>query len=152
LIKIGKTSSVASDPVNATNPKAIPNAIVEYTISVNNSGFGYADNNSLVITDPLPANTSFFFGSPLNPVTFIDGIIPSGLTFNFISPASTADDVSFSNNGGVSFVTPNVDGSGFDITAPPINFISINPKGTFKGSVDGVSAPSFEIKLRVKVE
>jgi uncharacterized repeat protein (TIGR01451 family) len=151
-IEISKTSNVISDPVNAGNPKAIPNAIVEYTISVNNAGFGYADANSLVITDPLPANTSFFFGSPLNPVTFIDGIIPSGLTFNFISPTSTVDDVSFSNNGGVSFIPPNIDPSGFDITAPPINFISINPKGTFKGSDDGVSAPSFEIKLRVKVE
>ncbi len=150
-IEIGKTSNVISDPVNTTNPKAIPNAIVEYTISVNNSGFGYADSNTLIINDPLPANTRFFFGSPLNPVTFIDGIIPGGLTFNFINLASASDDVSFSNNGGASFITPNIDGSGFDVTAPPINFISINPKGSFKG-IDGGSAPSFEIKFRVKVE
>ena len=151
-IEVSKTSNVISDPVNGSNPKAIPNAIVEYTISVKNSGFGYADNNTLVINDPLPTNTSFFFGSPLNPTTFIDGIIPSGLLFSFINLASTADDIAFSNNGGTSFITPNVDVSGFDITVPPINFISINPKGTFKGSDDGVSTPSFEIKFRVKVE
>ena len=151
-IEVGKSSTVISDPVNASNPKAIPNAIVEYTILVKNSGFGYTDNNTLVINDPLPANTSFFFGSPLDPTTFTDGVIPSGLVFSFISLASTGDDIAFSNNGGTSFITPNIDGSGFDITVPPINFISINPKGTFKGSDDGVSTPSFEIKFRVKVE
>ena len=101
-----KSRTVISDPFNATNPKAIPNAIVEYTILVKNSGFGYTDNNTLVINDPLPANTSFFFGSPLDPATFTDGIIPSGLVFSFISIASTGDDIAFSNNGGTSFITP----------------------------------------------
>ncbi len=151
-IEISKTSEVISDPVNATNPKAIPNAIVEYTISVNNSGFGYTDANTLTITDPLPANTKFFFGSPLNPITFVDGIVPSGLTFNFLSLSSTTDDIAFSNTAGSTFITPSVDGSGYDITTPPINYISINPKGAFKGSVDGINLPSFEIKLRIKVD
>ncbi len=150
-LSISKNSAVLSDPVNATMPKSIPNAIIEYTIKVKNSGFGYMDANSFVLTDPLPAATTFYFGSPLNPVTFIDGTTPSGLNpVSFINLASTTDDIDFSNNGGSTFITPQVDANGFDITVPPINFIRITPKGVFKGS-DGTNHPSMEIKFRVRL-
>jgi uncharacterized repeat protein (TIGR01451 family) len=59
-----KTSQVVWDPINAaSNPKAIPGARVEYTITVDNTG-GSAANN-VVITDPITLipNVAFFSGS-----------------------------------------------------------------------------------------
>ncbi len=150
-ITITKSSAVISDPVNATNPKSIPGAIVEYTINVTNSGYGYADSNSIVLTDPIDPNTTLFIGNPANPAQFTDGPIPSGLSYNFISLSSTTDDIAFSNNGGGSFITPSVDANGFDTTVPPINFIRINPKGSLRG-FDGVNTPSFTMRFRVRVK
>ena len=149
-ITISKNSAVLSDPVNATNPKAIPGATVEYTINVSNAGYGYINTDTIVLTDPIATGTTFFFGNPLDPITFIDGAITSGLSFTFTSLASTTDDVDFSNDGGTTFVAPTTDANGFDTTAPPINFIRINPKGEFKGG-DTVSNPSMEIRFRVRV-
>ncbi len=150
-IKIGKNSRTLSDPVNVSNPKSIPNAIVEYSITVENSGFGYVDNNSIVLNDPISAATTFYFGSPLEPVTFVDGANASGLSFSFIDLANTTDDIDFSNDGGNSFITPSVDSNGFDITSPRINFIRITPKGSFNGS-DGINHPSMEVRFRVRVD
>ena len=144
-------SQTVFDPVNTSNYKAIPNAIVEYSVGVENSGFGYVDINTIILNDPLAPGTTFYFGSPLNPATFVDGLTASGLSFTFISLASTADDIDFSNDGGSSFITPSVDANGFDITSPPINFIRLNPKGEFRGS-DGVNDPSMQINFRVRVE
>jgi len=151
IITISKNSAVLSDPVNITNPKAIPGAIVEYAINVSNAGYGYINTDSIVLTDPVAAATTFFFGSPIAPITFTDGATASGLSFTFIDLSSTTDDVDFSNDGGTTFVTPTTDASGFDTTAPPINFIRINPKGEFRGS-DTVNNPSMEIKFRVRVQ
>ena len=94
------------DPVNTSNYKAIPNSIVEYSVGVENSGFGYVDINTIILSDPLAPGTSFYFGSPLNPATFVDGLTASGLSFTFISLASTVDDIDFSNDGGSSYITP----------------------------------------------
>lgn len=150
---VSKNSAVLSDPVNATAPKAIPGAIVEYTIGVTNTGFGYVDQDSFIITDPLSSSVTFFFGSPFNPANIIDGSTPSGLTvpLNIGPLADPLDDIDYSNDGGSSFIEPMVDGNGFDITVPPINYIRINPKGEFNGS-DGVNNPSMELKFRVRVD
>jgi uncharacterized repeat protein (TIGR01451 family) len=49
---ISKTSEVVEDPFNgATNPKAIPGAYIEYSITIENGGSEDADN--VVITDTL---------------------------------------------------------------------------------------------------
>lgn len=61
-LTVSKTSAVFSDPVNGTtNPKAIPLAIVEYTITVENSGSAPA--TSIQIADVIPTNTTFQAGS-----------------------------------------------------------------------------------------
>ena len=52
VLAVAKLSRVVSDPVSGTtNPKAIPGAIVEYCITVNNSGSAAASN--VAITDDL---------------------------------------------------------------------------------------------------
>jgi uncharacterized repeat protein (TIGR01451 family) len=57
-LTVAKTSSVFNDPFNGgTNPKAIPGAVVEYSIVVTNSAATSA--TGVVVTDPIPANTAF---------------------------------------------------------------------------------------------
>jgi len=151
-IVIGKTSTVISDPINASNPKAIPNAIVEYTIEVTNTGFGYADAGTISITDPIDTSkTTLVLGNPANPATFAQGPTNSGLTFSFVTLGDTGDDIAFSDDGCGTFVTPSADGAGFDISAPPIDCIEFNPKGELRGS-DGVNNPSFTIKFQLRVD
>jgi len=58
---VTKTVTVISDPFNATNPKAIPGAVVEYTITVQNNGAAAATN--VAIADNIPANTTYVAGS-----------------------------------------------------------------------------------------
>ncbi|MFZ5563586.1 MAG: hypothetical protein ACOZBW_05990 [Thermodesulfobacteriota bacterium] len=61
-LEVTKASAVESDPVNGTtNPKAIPGAVIEYEITVENTGSSNA--TSVTITDTIPANTDFVVGS-----------------------------------------------------------------------------------------
>jgi len=58
-ISVMKTSAVLSDPLNAgTNPKRIPGAEIEYTITVSNAGTG-ATASAVTITDAVPANLTY---------------------------------------------------------------------------------------------
>ncbi len=61
-LNVQKTSTTISDPFNnTTNPKAIPGAVVEYVITVSNSTSTAA--TGVVVTDPVPANTTFAAGA-----------------------------------------------------------------------------------------
>lgn len=54
-----KTSRIVSDPVNgATNPKAIPGAVIEYCIAVSNAS-GSATATNVAVNDELPADVSY---------------------------------------------------------------------------------------------
>ena len=67
-VTASKTSRVISDPINGTtNPKMIPGATVEYCIAVANAS-GSATATNVVVTDPLPAQTTYdsTFGIKLN--------------------------------------------------------------------------------------
>jgi len=142
-----KSSSVLTDPSNgASNPKRIPGSVVLYAVSVTNSGTGIVDASTLLITDPIPANTSAcvstLCGNPI--VEFIDGSTPSGLSFSY------AANVSYSNTagGGAPFTyTPVADASGFDAN---VTGIRIAPAGTMNAA--GGGSPSFTIRFRVKVK
>jgi uncharacterized repeat protein (TIGR01451 family) len=60
-LSVLKSSAVVSDPFNGTtNAKAIPGAVVEYTIVVSNTGAAAATNVS--ISDLIPANTTAALG------------------------------------------------------------------------------------------
>jgi uncharacterized repeat protein (TIGR01451 family) len=61
-LSVAKTSLVVSDPINGALsptvfPRAIPEAIVEYGITLTNTGA--ADAEVVTITDSIPANTTF---------------------------------------------------------------------------------------------
>ena len=61
-IVVVKSSTVVSDPFNGTSfPKAIPGAVIEYCLDVNNTGAAAA--GSIVLTDAIPANTTYVVNS-----------------------------------------------------------------------------------------
>jgi uncharacterized repeat protein (TIGR01451 family) len=75
-LSVSKISSVLSDPISASNPKAIPGATVRYCITMQNNGSG---TTTLVsASDTLPAN-----------VTYTPGSMTSGAS---CGSASTAED------------------------------------------------------------
>lgn len=147
-----KTVAVYFDPVNGTtNPKFIPGAVAQYTIITTNSG-GPADNNTAVITDPIPTNTALYvndIGSVgSGPVLFTQGASSSTLSYTFTSLGSLADNLDFSNNGGTSWTyTPTAGANGCD---PAVTNIRVKPQGTFYGSAVTPN-PSFQLTFRVCV-
>lgn len=152
-----KTVLTFSDPVNVSNPKAIPGAYLGYTIIATNSGAGVVDLDTTFITDPIPANTDLFVndlgGAGSGPVAFTDGATSSALTYTFTALDSTTDDIDFSNDNGATWIYyqdsdfSNIDVDGFDAT---VTNIRVNPKGTFAGAAG--SNPSFSIIFRVRLQ
>jgi uncharacterized repeat protein (TIGR01451 family) len=145
-LSVQKISDVLIDPVNgATNPKRIPGATVRYEVLVRNSGVGMTDNSSVVLTDPVPANTALYVSTAAgNPVEFVDGSPASGLSFNY------AANVSYSRQAGggppYNYV-PVPDANGFD---PVVTGLRVAPSGVLLPN--GVAgAPSFSIRFRVRL-
>jgi uncharacterized repeat protein (TIGR01451 family) len=149
-LTVVKLSTVRSDPINGlTHPKAIPGALVEYTLVFTNPGAAPVDSGSLFIRDPLPAQVEIRvadIGSPgSGPVSFIDGSPSSGLSYTFTALDSTTDDLEFSSDHGATWTyapTPNADG-----TDPAVTGVRINPKGAFNPG-----NAQFTLKFRVKVK
>ena len=144
---VSKLVQTLNDPFNGTtNPKAIPGAVAQYTIGVSNQGPGQVDADSLVITDPVPANTALFVDTTSgDPVVFVDGPTSSGLSYSF------AADVSFSNQagGGAPYnYTPVPDADGYD---PLVTGLRVAPTGAMNGSSGG-NVPSFNVQFRVRVQ
>ncbi|MFM9977582.1 MAG: hypothetical protein ACKVOP_06000 [Sphingomonadaceae bacterium] len=144
-----KVSSVISDPVNGTaNPKLIPGAVVEYTILVTNVGNGPVDANTVVVTDPLPAVAgttrlaSYVLGTA---VTFTNGPIASGLTYNYATNVGWSK----TTGGGAPFtaaLTP--DANGFD---GAVTGIRIAPGGTMAAATPS-GQPSFTLRFRAEIK
>ena len=61
-LTVNKTARIVSDGVNIANFKAIPGAEVEYCLSVSNATLLTAAND-VVLTDVIPANTTYVPGS-----------------------------------------------------------------------------------------
>jgi uncharacterized repeat protein (TIGR01451 family) len=145
-LTILKTSVVLSDPVNSTTlPKRIPLAVVRYDVSVTNSGPGTVDSNTLVITDPIPVSSSMYVGTTSgNPVVFVNGTTPSGLSFNY------AANVSYSSVGvaGPFTYVPVPDATGFDAG---VRAVRIAPTGVMNGASGG-NDPSFTVQFQIRID
>jgi hypothetical protein len=145
---------LVSDPENGTvNPKAIPGAILLYSLNVSNGSSGYPDSNSVVVVQSVPAQSSLYVGdlgaAGSGPLAFVQGLPSSGLAYSYSGLASTSDSLAFSDNGGASFgYTPVPDPAGFD---PAVTHIRVIPTGLFAGA-SGSGSPSFTISYRIKVK
>ena len=148
-----KTAVTLNDPFNgSTNPKAIPGAEVLYNLQATNQGPGTSDNDSVVLIDPIPANTDLYVNDLVSagagPIRFADLSTASGLTYSFIGLGSSADDLGFSNDNGTTYnYTPTADADGFD---PAVTHIRVSPGGTFTGD-SGSGSPGFEIQYKVRI-
>ncbi|WP_428631147.1 hypothetical protein [Sphingopyxis sp.] len=141
-LAIAKTSLAYSDPVNGlTNPKLIPGGFANYSLTITAPAGTAPTNNSVIVTDAIPANLSLFVGTYApgpGPIAFTPS--SSGLTYSFTSLASTADDLEFSNNGGTSWTyAPTADADGVDAT---VTHVRIRPKGSM------IAGSNFTINLR----
>ncbi len=141
VLVVEKTSRVVSDPVNATsNPKAIPLAVVEYTITVRNEGDGPVDASTIAMLDPLPGAMDWqtAFG-----VVFTDGTTASGL-----DPFDAATMVGYSNQAGGDAPFSHTPSGTFD---PAVTGIRVAPEGAMAAS-DGTNHPAFTIRYRMRVQ
>jgi hypothetical protein len=82
MLTVTKTTAVYSDPVNGTtNPKAIPQAVMTYTITIANAAGAGQAATSVTITDPIPTNTTFkaqFNDGVTTTCTALQGIVVGG--------------------------------------------------------------------------
>ncbi|NNF95347.1 MAG: DUF11 domain-containing protein [Halobacteria archaeon] len=132
-LTILKSVQTISDPLHGTtNPYNIPGAQLLYTIRVSNSGGGTVDNNTVVVTDPIPANAQLCVatvGSCTAP-SFTDGATSSGLTaaafeYSFVAGATACDNASFVGT------APTADANGYDST---VTCVRQRPTGSMNGS------------------
>ncbi|CAA6816885.1 MAG: Unknown protein [uncultured Sulfurovum sp.] len=141
-IKLEKTSLTIYDPVNIeSNPKAIPGALVAYTISARNEGFGSTDANGIGIADSVPANMKLCVSSlsRCTEVGFVEGGVSSTLSLGSLE---------YSNNNGASFnYMPMADAEGFD---RDVTNVRIKLNGSFQES-DGMNHPSFSLVLKMGI-
>jgi len=146
LITLAKLVAAISDPVNGgTNPKAIPGAVMEYTLSATNTGLGVADADTVIITDAIPADTEFYAWDMGGwPVIFSNGATASGLTYTFTSLGDGGDSIEFLDSDD----NPMTPTAGFDAAVAKIK---ITFGGSFNAS-DGTNHPSFSLKFRVRIK
>ena len=171
-----KTVVTVSDPVRGPGgsagcgtapclPLNIPGAVAQYSITLSNTGQGRVDQNTVVVTDPIPPNTSLYVGLPAGatncaaagiPVSFTNGANSSGLTF------TAGTDLQYSSDNGSTwtasptwaFMPSVVTANG---TLPPgcyaanITNIRVNPKGRMAAAATPASPTSFTLGFRVLV-
>jgi len=143
IITLKKTVNTIYDPYNgASNPKAIPGSILEYTITAFNSGPYRADNNTIRIADKIPAKTKLCVANNGDCVApyFVDGSPSSGLTIGSLVYSDT--------NGASYSYTPSADGYGTDTS---VTHLAAPTFGEFQ-PMTGSAPPTFSLKFRVMVE
>lgn len=139
VLTVTKTSAPWSDPSNGTtNPKLIPGGDLIYTLTVANANTSPVDASTAVLTDPLPAATTFYNGDidDAGPLTANFDFLPgtSGLTF-------AAANLTYSNNGGTTYAyTP---AAGYDAAVTALRFA---PAGTMAAN------SSFTLRFRTRIK
>jgi len=96
-LTVTKTQTVLSDGFGSPSPRAIPNAVVEYTIAVVNTSTTTAAGG-IAISDPIPGTTTFLTGlyAGSNDVAITGGAAAGCIAE---TPADTNADGCFRNGG-----------------------------------------------------
>lgn len=150
-IKLTSSVQVLSDPINTSNFKAIPGAVIQHTVNAENLGNISTDINSTILVQAVDNQSTMFVGdlSAGSPVMFNNGSgnQASGLSYSFTSLPSTTDSIAFSIDGTNFNYTPTPDADGYDAS---ISHFRLNLGGTFKPTLDGIT-PKFNFIYQVKV-
>ncbi len=138
-LTIAKRSRTVFDPSNQyNNPKAIPGAYVQYSLTVSNPSNLPVTADSVVLTDSIPQNTQLVVApvyatqgatNARGPFQYNDGIdgtgvtgTPSGLTFTYVSTSDTTDSSSFSSDGTTYGYAPTANGLSVDPAVRAVQF------------------------------
>lgn len=137
LPSLAVTKTSAPYDTTGTTRFAIPGADVAYTLTVTNSGGSTVDLSSLVLTDILPANVTFYNGD-FNSSS--PGMGPFELTAGSSAVSLSGAGESYSSNGGASYgYTP---AAGYDANVDAVRLV---PSGTMAAN------SSFTIRFRARV-
>ena len=141
-IRLEKTSLTIYDPINMeVNPKAIPGALVKYTIMASNQGLGSTDEDSIAIADNIPTNMKLC-------VSTVSRCSEIGFTNGAVSSTLSLGSLEYSNNNGTDFLyVPTADAEGFD---SDVTNVRVKLNGSFKQS-DGTNHPSFTLQLKMGI-
>ncbi|MFN0023380.1 MAG: GEVED domain-containing protein [Parvularculaceae bacterium] len=141
------SKSVAVYNPSGTTPYSVPGNDVVYALTVQNSGSGAVDADTVLIIDTLPAQVTFFNGDMDGPGPATGAILftqtSAGLTFTL------ATDVRYSNSGvrpatfAACAYTPV---AGYD---PNVLHLCLNPKGAMAA---GSPTSSFTAQFRAQIK
>ena len=144
---ITKTSQTVSDPVGNLLPKAIPGALIDYTISITNPvANGLTAVNGIYFSIVIPTKTKLCLADlgPLfsGPVAFTAGT--SLLSYGFTALTSGTDGLDFSSDGGTTWTyQPIADSDGCDAA---VTNVRVKMTGT------QLAASTASIRFRVKLK
>lgn len=146
-------TQVLNDPVNGTtNPKAIPGAVVLYTLDVSNTLAVPIDDGSVVLTVPVPVGVSLMVGdlagAGSGPVLFVDGTPGSDLVYDYRGLTNRRDDLQFSRNGNNWNYRPRADALGLDTA---VRFLRVAPGGAFAPAL-AAGNPNFSLRFQAVVD
>ncbi|WP_339691707.1 hypothetical protein [uncultured Parasphingorhabdus sp.] len=150
-VAIALSSSIVTSPVGMGDAaRAVPGALVDYSVSVTGPLDNASPATSFAIIDMIPDQLSLFVGdlsqAGTGPAAFIDN--DSGLEFGFDGLASLTDSIEFSSDGGATFdYTPVADADGFDQN---VTHIKLRPRGALMPVNEKYER--FSIRYRMKVK
>lgn len=144
-----KVSYIYSDPANGpANPKAIPGAVVDYTMQIGNPNSLAIDANSVIVSDKTASSLKLCVvdigAVGTGPVVFRDGSPSFGLTHTFYGLARTDDTLELSSDNGSTWgYVPSADVSGCDSA---VTHFRVRPTGSF------AAGSSFSIEARYQIK
>ena len=134
-VTVSKSYGVFSDPINnTTNPKAIPGAIIEYVITIDNTA-GAVDATAISISDVVDANVEFCNAANCGAEPYAGG---TG-NIDFGNGAS----VCLAEDGGT-----DTNGDGCVLTAGTLTIAGSDLAGT---PITVAAAATLEIRFRVRI-
>jgi uncharacterized repeat protein (TIGR01451 family) len=137
-LKMTKAVLTFWDPVSLSSgdQKAIPGAVMLYTISVSNEGDGSPNTNSVVIDEIVPANTEMY-------------VVGGGITEDLADSGLTILSIEYADISGFGYTPDEGLPGGYD---PAVTNFRITMAGDFNVSSGTPPHPHFDISFKVRIK
>ena len=125
LLSATKTITNVADEFNATGGYSIPGAVVRYLITTTAGGTGTVDANSVVVSDPIPANTKLCVAvDAVAPVVCTAADVP---TYDVGTSLLASATLEYSTNNGATWIDwtttpPTADADGADTAVTNVRY------------------------------